>query len=520
MKLITPSIMKEWEGNIFSQYGIPSFLFMEQAGASLFRFIKDKVKLDYTKKIAVISGKGNNGGDGIVCARYLMEAGYDVTLFALFEGMPKGEDAKLNFEFYKKSGGRVYHISEDLISEFKERIKIYSFIVDAILGIGVKREVDGLYKEIIQIVNKMEVPVLSVDTPSGVDLSNGKVLGSAIKATYTITFGIPKIGLYVYPGRYFAGEVFVEKVGFPSKDIQKFKTDDLLIDENMVLSIFPKRIPWGHKGTFGKVLTISGSKGLTGAAYLASMGVLKAGGGLSYLVIPESLDGQIKSMTPEIITIPVEEKDGHIAYNAYDDIMKKIDDVDAFVIGPGLGISEGVKRLVYAIISDSNKPFVLDADGINAISHNPEVLNDVKVPFVITPHPGELGRILDLPAHKVDEDRVDIAKEVSKKYKNMVLVLKGATTIVAKDGISYYNITGNSGMATAGSGDVLSGIIGAFLGRGIGVVESSILGVYVHGKSGDMAASYKGESGIIATDLLAYLPYVLKTIEEEKNDRF
>ncbi len=515
MKLTIPSNMKEWEGNIFSHYGVPSFLFMEQAGASLFRFIRDEAKLDYNKKVAVVSGKGNNGGDGIVCARYLMEAGYDVTLFALFEGAPKGEDARVNFEFYKKSGGKIYHVSEYTTAKFEEKISTFHFIIDAILGIGVKREVSGLYREVIQIINRQNVPVLAVDAPSGIDLSNGKILGTAIKATYTVTFGIPKIGLYVYPGRYFAGKVFIDRVGFPIKDIEEFESRDFLIDENMIFSIFPKRVPWGHKGTFGKVLTIAGSKGFTGAAYLSSMGILKAGGGLSYLVIPESLEGQIKALSPEVITIPVEEKDGHIAYNAYDDIMKKLDEVDAFIIGPGLGTSEGIKRLVSAIVIDSRKPFVIDADGINVLSHNPEILNDIEAPFVITPHPGELGRILNLPAHRVDEDRVEIVREFSQKYKNMTLVLKGATTIIAKNGVSYYNITGNSGMATAGSGDVLSGIIGAFLGRGIGAVESSILGVYVHGKSGDMAASYKGESGIIATDLLAYLPYVLKTIEEE-----
>ncbi len=515
MKLALPQEMKKWEKEVFSKYDVPSILFMEQAGRSLFSFIQDKIKVPKDKKIAIVSGSGNNGGDGVVCARYLKEAGYNVTLFALFESLPKTEDALINFRFYKESGGEVFYVNKDNLNKFREILRESGLIVDAILGIGIEREVTGFYKDVIQSINNTLIPVLSADGPSGINLSNGKILGTAIKATYTVTFALPKVGLYIYPGRYFAGSVTLESAGFPLCDVKEFDTHDILIDKDMVLSIFPSRAPWGHKGTFGKVLTIAGSRGFTGASYLTSLSVLKSGGGLSYLVIPESLDDQIKSLTPEVITYPVPEKDGHIAYTAYEYIMEKVKDVDAVAIGPGLGTSEGVKRLVAEIVQSIDKPFVLDADGLNVLSGTPEILHNVKVPFVITPHPGELGRIIGKSAKEVDEDRINIARDFSKEYKNLILVLKGATTIVASNGMLYYNITGNSGMATGGSGDVLTGIIAFLLGIGIKPLNSAIIGTYIHGLAGDMASSYKGEFGMTATDLIAYLPYVIKTIEEE-----
>ncbi len=515
MKLATPDKMKKWEKEIFSRYDIPSFLFMEQAGHSLFSFILEKLKLEKYKKIAVVTGKGNNGGDGIVCARYLKEAGYDVTVFALFDEFPKSKDAFLNFKFYKDTHGKVFYVNPSNLEEFTSYLSQYALIVDAILGIGVKRGIEGFYRDVIEILNRKNIPILSVDAPSGIDLFSGRILNVSIKADYTITFALPKIGLYVYPGRYFAGKIMVEPVGFPQFEIEKFPTNDFLIDREMVLSIYPLRLPWGHKGTFGKVLTLSGSKGFTGASYLTSMAVLKAGAGLSYLALPEGLEQEVKSLTPEVITYSLIQKDGHIAYAAYDDIIKLIEGIDALALGPGMGKAEGVKRLVTELIQVLDKPFVLDADAINVLEGEPDIFKQVKTPFVMTPHPGEMGRLLGLPASEVDENRVDIAREFSLKYKDLVLVLKGATTIVAKDGVLYYNETGNSGMATAGSGDVLTGIISAFLGRGVPPLESAILGVYIHGLTGDMAVSYKGESGLLATDLLAYLPYVLKDIEEE-----
>ena len=516
MKLITPKRMKEWEGGIFSKYGVPSFLFMEQAGASLFYFIVEDMKFERNKKIAVISGKGNNGGDGIVCARYLKEAGYDVVVFTLFEDLPRGEDALLNFKFYRDSGGRIFRVSFENLDLFRDELDKYDLIVDAILGIGVERDLDGLYKDVVNIVNEKRAIVLSVDTPTGINLSNGKILGEAVKADYTLTFGIPKIGLYTYPGRYYAGNVVLKRVGFPKKDIDECEVEDYLIDRDLIMGIFPGRVPWGHKGTFGKVLTISGSRGFTGAAYFTSLSVLKAGSGLSYLALPKSLDTQIKALTPEVITYPIEEKDGHISYSAYEELLEKIQDVDALAVGPGLGLSEGVKRIINDLIQNVDKPIVLDADGINVLKDNLKVISNREAPLVITPHPGEMGRLLGLSPVKVEEDRIYISREFSKEYKNIVLVLKGGTTLIAKNGILYYNITGNSGMATGGSGDILTGIIASFMGRGIPPLESAILGVYIHGLSGDMAASYKGESGITATDILAYLPYVLKNIEEEK----
>ncbi len=516
MKLVKPKVMKEWEAGIFSRYDIPSFLFMEQAGASLFRFIRDTLKLERNKKIAIVAGRGNNGGDGIVCARYLKEAGYKVTVFALFEKAPKGKDALLNFKFYRDTGGEVYHVSGPTFGSFSRSLSSYALIVDAILGIGIERKVEGLYKDVIEAINNTGIPVLSVDAPSGINLSNGKVLGIAVKASYTVTFGLPKIGLYVYPGRYFAGEVKVERVGFPEKDINEFPAEDFLIDKEMILSIFPYRLPWGHKGTFGKVLTIAGSRGLSGAAYLASLAALKAGAGLSYLVTPKGVEDQIKALTPEVITYPVEEKDGHIAYSAYDEIVEKSKEVDAVAIGPGLRRSEGIKRLVLEFVQNAERPVVLDADGINVISEVPEVLDNLKAHLILTPHPGELARLIESSPKEIDENRIDIAREFSLAHEDVVLALKGATTIVAKEGKLYYNITGNSGMATGGSGDVLTGIIAAFLGMGIDPLKSAVLGVYIHGSAGDMAASYKGEFGITATDLLAYLPYVLKSMEEEK----
>ncbi len=245
------------------------------------------------------------------------------------------------------------------------------------------------------------------------------------------------------------------------------------------------------------------------------MAVLKAGAGLSYLALPEGLEQEVKSLTPEVITYSLPQKDGHITYAAYDDILRLIKGMDALALGPGMGKAEGVKRLIVDLIQTLDKPFVLDADAINVLEGEIDIFEQIKTPFVMTPHPGEMGRLLGLSAPEVDKNRVDIAREFSLKYKNLVLVLKGATTIVAKNGVLYYNETGNSGMATAGSGDVLTGIISAFLGRGASPLESAILGVYTHGLTGDMAASYKGESGLLATDLLAYLPYVLKNIEEE-----
>ena len=520
MKLIGPQEMHNWEKDVFTNYEIPAILAMEQAGSSVYRYIKEHINLPDNAKISIICGKGNNGGDGFVAGRYLFQDGYNITCFTPFDSIDEEKDAYINYKIFKNIKGHIQQITEENISIFETEILNTDLIIDAMFGIGLSRNIEGLYKNIIKILNESKKPVISVDAPSGINLETGGIMGIAVHADYTITFGIPKIGFYLYPARDYTGTLKIYRVGFPKHAIDKLKTDDFLIDKNMVLNIFPQRSPNGHKGTFGKVLFIAGSKGFTGASFLSSYAALCAGSGLSYLAIPVSLDSILETMSPEVITIPVKEKDGHISRDAIDILKEKIQKIDAIGIGPGLGTSQDVQKIVKEILLTSDKPMVLDADGINVISKDFSILKYLKTPLVLTPHPGEMGRLIGKSAKEVDSDRKNIARKFSLDFPDIVLVLKGATTIIAQNGRLYYNITGNSGMGTGGSGDILTGIITSLIGQGLSVLNASILGVYIHGLSGDYAKKEKGEKGLLASDILKFLSLVEKQMEEEKNDRF
>lgn len=522
MKVVNSEEMRFIDNTTIERYGIPSLVLMERAGLSVSARIKG---LSNKKRILVLCGGGNNGGDGLVAARDLYNSGYKVSVIILSKKEGLSPDCKKQYEIAKRFRVPI---------NFSKRVDEKDFhgvdvVVDAIFGTGLNRNVEGDIAVVIESVNsyclKNRVIVLSVDMPSGISADKGSIMGVAIKADYTVTFGLPKIGHYLYPGADYAGKLYVEDIGFP-KDIinaKRFKVS--LIDHNMVSDLIPQRQRYSHKGDYGHVLLIGGSKGKTGAIFMAAKASLRSGSGLVTIGAPESLIDLFQERVTEEMTLPLPDDGiGMLSESSIERIFQFITEkADVVAVGPGMGVSVHTKKIVEEIILKSTVPVVIDADGINSIQ-SIDVLKKAKAPIVLTPHLGEMARLLykktDVREEKteketmfeLEKERISIASSFSKET-GTYLVLKGVPTIVADpEGLTFINTTGNPGMATAGSGDVLTGIISSLLGQGLSPLDSSIAGVYIHGLAGDRASCKKGYHSLIATDIIEYLPEAYQSL--------
>lgn len=512
MRVVDPEQMRRMDVKTIEGYGLPGICLMENAGKGVAGFILEGYPSLIGKRVSIFCGRGNNGGDGFVAARYFKNNGVNVDVYILAKERDVKGDALTNLNVWKAMGEKVFSILKPGdIEDYRSSIVHSKVIVDAIFGTGLKTNPQGIYAAVIDYINSLNIPVVSVDIPSGLNGRTGYPMERAVKADLTVTLGFPKIGLLVYPGIDYTGELKVVDIGMPAKVAEEENTPYHLIDEVMVKGILRRRRGDAHKGEAGHLLVLAGSCGKTGAAALTSIGALRAGCGLVTLGIPRSLNPVMEEKLTEVMTYPLEEtEEATISSSAIEAIWGLIKMRKAVAIGPGLTTHPEVKEVVLELIERSPVPLIIDADAINCLVGETDTLKKAKSPCILTPHPGEMGRLLSMTPDELQRERVDIARGFAMEHK-VYVVLKGARTLVADpEGQLYINPTGNPGMATAGTGDVLTGIIGGFLCQGYLPLHSSILGVYLHGKAGDRVACERGEIGIIATDLLDSLPKVIK----------
>ena len=510
MKVVTADEMREIDRKAIEEYGIPGVVLMENAGRgaadAIEEFILDK-DIDH---ILVVAGKGNNGGDGFVVARNLVNRGIECEVCLAGKKAAVRGDAKVNLDTAEKMGIEIIEIY-DSVSDLEALIKRSGLIVDALLGTGLNQEVSGFYRGVIEAINFSDLPVVSLDIPSGLDSTTGHILGTAVEADVTVTFCLPKIGAVIYPGAENVGELILVDIGAPS---QLLKNDELktaiILDEDMEDLLLPREAD-SHKGTYGHLLVVAGSTGKTGAAVMTGDAALRSGSGLVTVAAPASVNDILEVKLTEVMTEPLLSRNGEfLDRESLEQLLNIAEDKDAIVLGPGISRAPETGDLVRELLVALKAPAVIDADAIWHIAEDKEILKKCEEHLILTPHPGEMAKLLGVSSKDVQDDRVGISRKFAEEY-GCWLVLKGARTVIAApDGNVYINTTGNPGMASGGTGDVLCGMIGSLLGQGYTPPEASIAGVYLHGYAGDLVADEKGEASLIATDIIEKIPEVMK----------
>jgi len=507
MKVVTSQQMKEIDRKAIEESNLSGLTLMENAGLRIFQNLKNIYPNLRLKKIIAFTGSGNNGGDGFVVARHLYNYGVKVKVFLLSHSSKIKGEAEENLNIINKMGVELFEAETTKLEEIQRAIQNSDLIIDAILGTGLQGKVTGLKAKIIDLINIANKEVVAIDVPSGLDADTGRIEGPCIRAIHTITLALPKIGLLIFPGASYAGKVTVEDIGIPSYLLKNNKIKTNIVTKEIVKSLLPFRATYSHKGSFGKVLILAGSSGMTGAAYLTSEAAMRSGAGIVVLGIPRSLNPIMEVKLTEVMTLPLAETEKQsLGEEAEETILKLMKNYSILGIGPGISRQAETQRLVRKVIEKSNIPLVVDADAIYALSEDPTILKKTKTPLVITPHPGEIAKLINKDVDYILNNQLDITREIAQKF-GIVVVLKGARTIIAnKEGEVYINIGDNSGMATGGSGDVLTGIICSLIAQGADNFSAAITGVYIHSLAGDLARDIKGERGMIAGDILSQVP--------------
>ena len=522
IKLVTAQQMRELDARTINEVGVPGVVLMELAGQGAFKCIEEQDWLpSKTHPILILAGKGNNGVDALVVARWLRLSGYtNIKVVLLAEETLIGGDAKVNLDSYQNLGGAVIEITTiEAWDDFCRQAGKFSLVVDGILGTGLKSELRGLYAAVIGMINnKLGDHVLALDIPSGLHADRGIPLGDAVKADATVTFGYGKTGLFVYPGKEYAGNVKIIDIGIPAIFLDSLETTELLTTSGCRKLLPPAPALNGHKGNRGHLLTIAGSQGKSGAALYTAYSALKTGCGLSTLATPLSLAASIEGRIPELMMTPIaDDGQGQVGEINVPDIEQICRGKQAIAVGPGLGIHTEAHELILKLLQNISLPMVLDADALTVLAPDIEVLAQKKSAVILTPHPGEMSRLLGVSTREVQQNRLELSRDFACCH-NVYLVLKGAGTIIAApDGSTAINSSGNQYLATAGSGDILTGIIGSFLAQGLSPLSACHLGVYVHGLTADILAEAGNSHGITAGDLLQTIPQALKAIEKDSS---
>lgn len=504
MKISRVQEMRDADASAIANYGITQEILMENAGQAASFAIQKTMDIE-NKKFVFFCGAGNNGGDGLVVARKLHSNSAQVSIFLLGDPQNFSGAAQLNYEIAQKLNLPMQQLQS--AEEAQMDIVNADAIIDAIFGTGLARDVGGLFKEIIEHINTSGKTVFSLDIPSGINGDTGQVMGTAVKAHQTITFGLPKLGNLLYPGFELGGKLSVTHISFPPS---LHNSETLQIEVNKPLPL-PTRKGDAHKGSVGKALFIAGSSNYLGAPFFAAHSYLKAGGGLSYLATPEQIITSISVKCRELVFIPMKTiNNGAIACTNKLKLLEAAQSVDFIVIGPGISLNTETQKLVIDICTETDKPVLIDGDGISAISSKFEVIQSRKGKTVITPHLGEMSRLSGYSIAEIEANKIDILQETAHKL-NAIIVLKGAHSLIGlADRKVWINLSGNPGMATAGSGDVLTGTIAAMFGLGLTFEEAVRTGVFMHGFAGDLAATKTGQDGLVAGDILNSLPEAMK----------
>lgn len=498
-----------------TEAGVPSLELMERAGRAVAEQARDMLGLCAGRKVLVAAAKGNNGGDGLVAARHLASWGAEVEVFLWAEPDELSADSSVNYRRLVEQGGTVRKGESGAL---RAGLRGADLVIDALFGFGFRGRAEGDIARAIQALNEGDVPVLSVDLPSGVEAGTGAVNGPAVQATRTVTLALPKTGLYLYPGAERVGELVVVDIGIPRELVDRVVKSDLYaLEEEDARDLLPRRSPHAHKGECGKVLVVAGSEGLTGAAALCSRAAMRAGAGVVTLGIPEALNPVMEVKLTEVMTMPLPGGDGKRLYpEAVGLIEERMAGYDVLALGPGLGTADPTAEAVREILCRVDKPVVLDADGINCLSGQEGVIRERRGPTVMTPHPGELGRLLGMESAEVQGARLDAAVEAAART-GCVVVLKGANTVIAEaGGRAFFHPLAMPGLATAGSGDVLTGCVAALWAQGMEPLHAAVCGVVLHGKAAQLAAELVGKVGMVAGDLVSHLPLVLSAWLRDK----
>jgi hydroxyethylthiazole kinase-like uncharacterized protein yjeF len=513
MIVVTSEEMREMDRLTIEKYGVPSLTLMERAGEGIAAAIVARFGR-YTKTgVLVVAGNGNNGGDGFVVARLLKIKRIPCEVALLAHKDEVSTDAAHNLRAYLKIKGKVTEIGANGLELLNGRIRKNGLIVDAILGTGMKKDVRGLFAQAITMINASGLPVVAVDIPSGLDTDRGTPLGAAIRAQTTVALGYPKLAEVIYPGVDYVGELVVADIGIVAEAVAEVAPKTELLDSEMISRLVPRRDRDTHKGTYGHVLVVAGSRGKTGAAILACRAAMRTGAGLVTLAAPRSLNNIFAGSLIEVMTEPLPDNVAEEMEPLGDaEWHRLLERKNALLFGPGIGVSEATQSTLRWLLRNLAIPWVIDADGLNTLALQMDRLRHAKIPPVLTPHPGEMARLSGKTSSAVNADRVAIARSFALEHR-CHLVLKGARSVIATaQGKVFINPTGNPGMASGGMGDVLAGILAALLGQGFSAEDAMKLGVYLHGFVGDTAAGQKGEIGLIASDIIDGLPAGIRAL--------
>lgn len=517
MKVLTAAQMRELDRQAIEEIGLPGALLMENAGRAAAAVLQRHFGVCFPGPVLVLAGKGNNGGDGYVLARTLQAAGWQVRTVVLTAAEAIVGDAALHLQVLLRCGGAVEFVAEaPALEAILARQTSVRVAVDALLGTGLASAVQGLYARAIDWLNACQAPILALDIPSGVDATSGQILGCAVQASVTVSFASAKLGQLLYPGAACCGTLEVVEIGLPLAPPLPAVERHIFVDSKVAAEVLPLRPVTGHKGTFGHLLVVGGSRGKSGALALSAAGGLRSGAGLVTAAGPASLQPVLAQQLLEVMSAPLAEVDGNLSLQSLPALQQLWQDKAALALGPGLGESAEARALARRLVIDCPLPLVLDADGLNALGPQPELLLErAGRATVLTPHPGEMAGLCGLTIAEVEADRIGIARSFARRYQ-VVLVLKGARSLVASpQGEVFINSTGNPGLASGGSGDVLTGLIGGLLAQGLPATAAAVLGVYLHGLAAERLSRQQGTAGLAASDLARELPAARQELSQQ-----
>jgi NAD(P)H-hydrate epimerase len=516
MYLTTAAEMREMDRRTIEEFGIPGRVLMENAGRGAVGFFLEFFKDLERRSVAVIAGRGNNGGDGFVMARYLFQQGVKVSVFLLSERSRVEGDARANLDLLGPIGVPVTEIADqEAFESGKSTLLHHHIFIDAILGTGLSSDVRGFFRHVIEWINYTGKPVFAVDIPSGISSETGRVCGVCARAAATATFALAKCGHMIHPGAEYTGRLRIVDIGIPPAIVEAVGPRQILLTPQMVSDFLPRRAAGAHKGTTGHLLVVAGAPGKSGAAAMTALSAMRAGAGLVTLAVPGGLNPVLEPQVTEVMTSPLAETvDGTLGEDALDRILALGEGKQCMAVGPGIGTGEETRRLVRRLVAESPLPLVIDADGLNCLAGEVEVIDRAGAPVVLTPHPGEMARLSGLSTRQIQADRIGCTRSFAEKH-DVVLVLKGSATVVAApDGRCFVNPTGNSGMASGGMGDVLTGLVAGWITQGLDPLAASCAAVFLHGRAADVLADEIGPIGYLATDVMFEVPAQIQELLE------
>ncbi|MDP4146381.1 MAG: NAD(P)H-hydrate dehydratase [Bacillota bacterium] len=497
MIVATAEIMRNIDNYCSETLRIPSIILMENAALAVLK----NAAIDKYYSYVLVCGTGNNGGDALAVARHLHVNNKKIEVFLVGPIDKMSKDCTINYHILRNMDIKVKNVTKaEDINEIRDAINRSEVVIDGLFGTGLNRRLEEIYDLCISAINEYSKYTISIDAPSGMNSDEGVVLGNCVRANKTISFQLYKKGFLKYGIEKYTGEVVIENIGIPESVVDKFHRNEFIMDKTMVNSWLRKRGKYEHKGDFGKVMIIAGSKGFTGAAYISTEGAVKSGAGLVTLCCPEEIRDTLSMKLVEAMTISFDEKD------KFEQIMKRC---DAIAIGPGLGNNENTYKLVSYLIRNSKCPIVIDADGINVLKDKLELLQEKNADIIITPHFGEMARLTGFTVEEIKDNRLNIAKEFAKQH-GVTVLLKGFNSVITDGNLTIVNSSGNSSMASGGMGDCLTGMITSFIGQGYKSMKAACIAAFIHGYCGEKLSIEN--FCVSASEVLVSIPMYIKEI--------